>query len=139
MKIHAYLSFNGTCEEAFKLYEKVLRGKITFSAAYAGSPMASEVPPEWQNKIMHATLMVGDQVVSGADPYGEQYRKPQGIAMTIDVEDATEAERIFTGLSEGATVQMPIQETFWAKRFGMLTDRFGIPWMVNCGNPAAGS
>ena len=135
MKIHAYLSFNGTCGEAFKIYENLLKGNITFLGTYAGSPMSGQVPPEWQNKVMHATLTVGDQVISGADQFGDHYRKPQGVSMTVDLEDTAEADRIFAGLSDGATIQMPIQETFWAKRFGMLTDRFGIPWMVNCGTP----
>lgn len=136
MRLHPYLSFNGNCEAAFKYYEKALGGTIVFLATYAGSPMENQVPPEWRGKVMHATLKVGDQVLAGADLHGEQYHTPKGIAMTVDTPDAAEAERVFAALSQNATVQMPLQETFWAKRFGMLRDQFGIPWIVNCENSA---
>lgn len=132
MRLHPYLSFNGNCEAAFKAYERALDGKIVFLATYKGSPMENEVPPEWGGKVMHATLVCGDQVLGGADVYGDKFRETHGIALTIDTQDDAQAERIFTALSQGATVQMPLQETFWAKRFGMLRDRFGIPWILNC-------
>jgi PhnB protein len=76
--------------------------------------------------------MVGDQVLMGSDSCGNQYNKPEGFSVTIGVPEPDEADRVFAALSEGATVIMPIDETFWAKRFGMLVDRFGTPWMVNC-------
>lgn len=133
MRVQPHLNFNGNCEEAFKFYEKALNGKITFSMRFGETPMAGQVPPDWQNKIIHTTLAVGEQAISGADAAGEHYKTPQGMSVAIDISDPNEADRIFGALSQGAKVQMPIQETFWAKRFGALTDRFGIPWMVNCG------
>jgi PhnB protein len=136
MKLNAYLSFNGQCEAAFKLYEECLGGKITFMMTWGDSPMAGETPPEWSKKIMHVTLALGDSLLQGADASPESYQKPQGIAMSLQLADPAEAERIFKTLSEGGVVQMPLQETFWALRFGMLVDQFGTPWMINCEKPA---
>ena len=132
MQLNAYLVFNGQCEAAFKFYEKVLGGKILGMFTHAGTPAAEHVPPEWLNKIMHVTLKVGDSVLMGSDAPPDRYKKPQGITVNIALSDVAEAERIFHALSENGTVGMPIQQTFWAERFGMLVDRFGIPWMINC-------
>src|SRR5271168_4568324 len=133
VQLNPYLSFNGECEAAFKFYEKCLGGKITFMMPYEGSPMADQAPPGWSNKILHATLGVGAQLLQGADCLPEHYKKPQGFSVSLDIKDPAEAERAFHALAENGTVQMPVQETFWALRFGMLVDRFGIPWMINCG------
>ena len=135
MRVIPYLSFNGQCEAAFKFYEKCLGGKTLMMMTYGGSPMAEKSPPDWQKKIMHATLSLGDQQLHGADAPPGLYSKPQGFSVTLDIADAAEAERVFQALAEKATVQMPIQETFWALRFGMLVDQFGTPWMINCGKP----
>jgi PhnB protein len=97
-----------------------------------GTPMADQVPAEWKNKIIHARMTVGDQVLMASDAPPNDYSKPKGFSINIGVKDPTDAERIFHALADGGTVQMPIAETFWAIRFGMLTDRFGTPWMVNC-------
>ena len=132
MKLNSYLNFNGQCEAAFKFYEKCLDGKIEGTFTYEGSPMAKDVPAEFRNKLMHATLVIGDQVLMGADVPPGRYQRPEGFSVAIGLKDVAKAERIFKSLSEGASVQMPIQETFWAVRFGMLTDKFGIPWMINC-------
>ena len=100
---------------------------------YAGTPMEKHVPPEWHDKILHATL-TGDGIsLMGADSPPGRYEKPAGFTVGLHFKDQAEAERIFQALSEDGTVQMPLQKTFWASRFGMLTDRFGIPWMINCG------
>jgi PhnB protein len=136
MQLNPYLSFNGQCEAAFKLYEKCLGGKITFMMTWADSPMAGETPQEWGKKIMHVTLALGDRVLQGADAPSKNYQKPQGISLSLQLADPAEAERIFKTLSEGGVVQMPLQETFWALRFGMLVDQFGTPWMINCEKPA---
>jgi PhnB protein len=132
LKLTPYLSFDGHCEDAFKLYEKCLGGKITFMQTYGDSPMADQTPTEWRKRVMHATLAVGDQLIQGSDSPPGQYQKPQGFSIAIALSDATEAERIFKALSENGKVQMPLEETFWALRFGYLIDRFGVPWMVNC-------
>ena len=136
MRVNSYLTFNGDCESAFKFYEKCLGGKIQALMPHEGTPMASHVPAGWRNKIMHASMQVGDELLMGSDAPPDHYRKPQGFSVTLNVSDTAESERIFRELSQDGTVQMPLQETFWAKRFGMFTDRFGIPWMINCGNAA---
>lgn len=135
MQLSPYLSFNGNCEAAFKFYEQCLGGKLEFTYPYKGSPMEAEVPAEWHDKLMHAELRVGDRVLMGADAMPEQYQTPQGSSVMLAINDVEEAERTFHALAENGTVQMPIQETFWAARFGMLIDQYGIPWMINCDKP----
>ncbi|HJU18453.1 MAG TPA: VOC family protein [Stellaceae bacterium] len=132
MLVTPYLSFDGQCEAAFKFYERYLNGNLVALLTYGDSPMADQVPPERRGKIMHARLALGDAVLMGGDCPQGQYRVPQGFTVTLGIDDPDEAERVFTALSEGGSVQMPLQETFWAARFGMLIDRFGIPWMINC-------
>jgi PhnB protein len=132
MELSPYLTFNGQCEAAFKFYEKILGGKIVTIMPHEGSPMEGHVPSEWRKKILHARLVVGDQALMGSDAPPEHYQKPQGFSVSIGIKDTAAAERIFHALAEKGTVQMPIQETFWAARFGMLVDQFGTPWMINC-------
>jgi PhnB protein len=132
MQINPYLNFDGQCEAAFKFYEKCLGGKIEVMFLFEGSPAADQVPPEWRKKVLHARLAAGDHVLMGSDAPPGRYQKPQGISMSLSVEDPAEAERLFYDLAENGKVTMPIQATFWALRFGMLIDHFGIPWMVNC-------
>ncbi len=132
MQLNPYLSFNGQCEAAFKFYEQCLGGKITAMLPYEGSPAATEVPPEWRHKIMHAHLTVGDQELMGADSPPQYHEAAQGFSVMIGINDPTEAEHIFQALADNGTVRMPLQETFWAERFGMLVDQFGTPWMINC-------
>ena len=132
MQLNTYLVFNGQCEEAFKFYEQCLGGKIAAMFTHAGTPAAEHVPPEWLNKIMHVRLEAGDSTLMGSDAPPDRYKPPQGFSVNIAVEKTEEAERIFHALAEGGNVGMPLQQTFWAARFGMLVDRFGIPWMVNC-------
>ena len=135
MQLSPYLHFKGQCEEAFKFYEKALNGKLDFLMAFEKSPMANQVPADWQNKVMHATLTAGGVRVMGSDPPPDRYQKPQGFSMAVNLKDAAEADRVFKALAEGGAELMPIQETFWALRYGMLVDRYGIPWMVNCEKP----
>ncbi len=132
MQLNTYLIFNGNCEEAFKFYEKCLGGKIEAMMTHEGTPAAGQVPAEWSKKIMHARMTVDGYLLMGSDAPPDQYRKPGGFSINIGVKDAAQAERIFHALAEGGMVHMPIGETFWAIRFGMLVDRFGTPWMVNC-------
>jgi len=135
MQLNPYLMFNGDCEAAFKFYAKCLGGKIETMMPHEGSPGEEHVPKEWLKKILHARLTVGDMVLMGSDAPPPRYEKPQGFSVSIGLDDVAEAERIFSALAEDGTVHMPLQETFWAIRFGMLVDRFGIPWMVNCERP----
>ena len=132
MRLNTYLVFNGQCEAAFKFYEQCLGGKIVAMFTHAATPAASQVPPEWLNKIMHVALKVGDDLLMGSDAPPERYKGSHGYSVNIAVEQPAEAERIFHALSENGKVHMPIGPTFWAERFGMLVDQFGIPWMVNC-------
>jgi|SRR5664279_2479652 PhnB protein len=132
MQMNPYLLFDGQCEAAFKFYEKCLGGKIEAMMPHQGTPAASHVPAEWQTKILHARLVVGDQILMGSDAPPGRQQKPQGFSVNLGFKDPAEAERIFHALVESGTVTMPFGETFWATRFGMLVDRFGIPWMVNC-------
>lgn len=132
MQMSPYLAFDGNCQEAFKFYEKCLNGKIEAMIPHEGSPIAKDVPAEWQKKIMHARLSFDGQVLMGGDAPPNHYKKPQGFSVNLTIQQSKDAERIFNALGENGSIQMPIQETFWAHRFGMLIDRFGIPWMVNC-------
>jgi PhnB protein len=132
MQVNPYLTFNGNCAEAFTFYERLLGGRIVMMMTHAGSPAADHTPPEWQDKIIHARLLIGDQVLMGSDAPPQYRQAPQGFSVSLQIEDPDEGERIFNGLAEGGTVRMPFQQTFWAARFGMCVDRFGIPWMVNC-------
>jgi len=139
MRLNPYLTFNGQCEEAFKFYEKCLGGKIAMMMTYGDSPMAEQTQPEWRNKILHATFVLGDHVLQGADTLPEQYEEPRGFSVMLNVAAPSDADRIFSALAEKGTVQIPLQETFWALRFGMLIDRFGTPWTINCGQPRSHS
>ena len=132
MQLNPYLTFDGRCEEAFKFYEKVLGGKIKAMMTFEGSPAAENAPPEWLKKIMHATLDVGGEPLMGSDGSPKHYSEPKGFAVSLSPTKVADAERIFNAFAEGGKVGMPLQQTFWAARFGMVTDRFGIPWMINC-------
>jgi PhnB protein len=136
MQTAVYLSFNGNCAEAFRYYEKHLGGKIDGQFAFSDAPEggAPGVPDDWKSKIMHVSMTVGDTVLMGSDAPPPHFKTPQGFSVSLHTEDAAKAERVFDALADGGEVQMPLAETFWAKRFGMVTDRFGTPWMINCGN-----
>jgi PhnB protein len=136
-EITAYLVFNGRCEEAFKFYEKSLGGKIQMAMTFGDSPMSDQAPADWRNKIMHARMTVGDTVLMGSDAPPDRYEEPKGFSLSVGTKDPAEAERIFNELAAGGKEQMPLQQTFWAVKFGMLVDRFGIPWMINCEQAAS--
>jgi PhnB protein len=125
--MNPYLSFNGQCEAAFKFYEQCLSGKIVAMITHAGTPAEEHVPSEWRNKILHARLIVGDEVLMGSDAPPDRYEEPKGFSVALGIDDPADAERIFHALAEKGTVRMPMQQTFWTIRFGMLVDRFGIP------------
>jgi PhnB protein len=132
MKLNPYLAFDGQCREAFQFYEKCLGGKIAFIQTMGESPMAATTPPEAHDRVMHVTLHVGDQVLQGADAPPGPFSKPAGFCVAVHFDSVPEGERVFNALAERGLVQMAFQPTFWAKGFGMLIDRFGIPWIVNC-------
>ena len=132
MQLNPYLLFNGQCEAAFKFYEKVLGGKIVSMMPHEGTPAATQVPPEWLKKIIHARLVVGDKALMGSDAPPDRYQETKGFSISLGVDTPAEAERIFQAFSEKGKVNMPMEKTFFAERFGMLADQFGIPWMVIC-------
>ncbi len=135
MLLNPHLSFNGQCEDAFRYYADCLRGEISFMMSYQQSPMADTVPANWRNKIVHATLTIGAQRLSGADDLPSEYAVPRGISVMLQIPDPAEAERIFGRLADRGSQRLPLQETFWAVRFGIVVDRFAIPWLINSGKP----
>jgi PhnB protein len=133
MFVNPYLSFPGNCREAFAFYAACLGGELGDMMTHEAMPPGMmELPEGWAAKIMHASLKVGGTVLMGSDAPPDHYKAPAGFHVSFVVESAEAADRAFAGLAEGGVVTMPIQATFWAVRFGMLVDRFGVPWMVNC-------
>jgi PhnB protein len=132
MQIQPYLFFNGNCEEAVEFYRRALGAEVQMLMRYRDSPEPpppGTVPAGWENKVMHVSLSVGGAVVMASDGCSDQ-PSFNGFSLSITVPDASSAERIFGALSDGGKVTMPLAKTFWSPRFGMLTDRFGIGWMV---------
>jgi PhnB protein len=132
MKINTYLHFNGNCEAALNFYIKALGAKSVMMLRYSDTPAAADTAKEFQQKIIHGRIAVGDSVIMASDAPPDRFEKQAGFSINIGVDDPAEAERLFKALSEKAEICMPIGETFWAHRFGMLVDQFGVSWMVNC-------
>lgn len=133
MQINPYLNFAGNCAEAFAFYAKLFGGTIEMSMTHGGTPMASEVPADWHDKIMHIQMKTADGfTLMGSDAPPAYYSKPQGFFVSLQMSDPAEAERIYAALIDGGVASMKLQKTFWAERFAMLTDRFGTPWIINC-------
>jgi PhnB protein len=132
MKSNTYLFFNGQCEAAFKFYEQCLGGKITSMMTYGDSPMTEQASSELRTQIVNVTLTVGDVVLMGSDAPPDRFEKPQGFDVNLQFDNVAEGERVFNALAENGTVKMPLQQTFWTERWGMLVDKFGTPWMINC-------
>lgn len=132
--INPYLDFNGNCAEAFKFYKEVLGGELLL-LTYADTPMAGDVPPEMSQRMIHASLKNGEQLLMGGDAPPDRNCEVKGITVNLGFSDVAEAERVFKALAESGVIDMPLEKTFWAERFGMVTDRFGIPWMINCAQP----
>ncbi|HBK45822.1 MAG TPA: VOC family protein [Xanthomonadaceae bacterium] len=139
MKTTPYLNFNGDCRQAFETYERVLGGElylITYGEAPADAAPGEgcgDIAASAKDRIMHVTLARDRMpVLMGSDmPPGMEKSNAGGIAVALNCDDNGEAERVFAALAEGGQVQMAMAETFWAERFGMLTDRFGTPWLIN--------
>jgi PhnB protein len=128
-----YLSFNGNCAEAMRFYEKVLGGNIKSMMSGAQSPMAAQIPKEFGDRIMNAQLELpgGSFLYAGDAPAHIPYTGVNGVSITLNFDSVDEAEQIFNQLAEGGKVTMPYSPTFWAKKFGMLTDKYGVPWIIN--------
>ncbi|PKM26610.1 MAG: VOC family protein [Gammaproteobacteria bacterium HGW-Gammaproteobacteria-13] len=132
MKIHTYLTFDGQCEAAFNYYAECLGGSLELMRM-GESPEAANVPEQFHDRVMHVCLTVGDQLLMASDTFpGMPYEGIKGSSVSLQVENVPEAERLYKALSAGGSVQMELQATFWATRFAMFTDRFGVGWMINC-------
>jgi PhnB protein len=128
MKMYTYVNFAGKCAEAFRFYEQQLGGTITMLMTHGQAPDQSRVSPDWKDAVLHARLSIGGTELMGADiPNAQPMRSSY---LSLNVESDAEAERIFSALSDGGEVFMPMQETFFATRFGQLRDRFGLNWMI---------
>jgi PhnB protein len=136
MTITPHVNFNGRCAEAFSFYADALGGTINTLLTHGDTPARDHVPAEWHSKIMHASLTAHGTTILGADAPPDRYAPPRGITVALMVPTLADAEHAFKALSSGGTVTMAFQKTFWSAGFGMLTDRFGVPWMVNCDVPA---
>jgi PhnB protein len=132
MQLNAYLTFNGQCEIALKFYEQVFGGQIESMIKNAGTPAEEHVPPEWREKILHARMNLAGTALLASDAPPGKYHKPRGFSVSVQLKDTAQGERIFKALAENGSVQMAFEKTFWAAGFGMCTDQFGIPWMINC-------
>jgi PhnB protein len=133
MQASLHLTFNGQCEAAFTFYEQMLGGKLGPMLRYGDSPAASDVPSEWRDKIVHGSITVGGVTLAGADVRPEQYKKPQGFFVLLNIADVTEATRMFESLAQNGVIHMPMQKTFWSPGFGVVVDSFGVPWEISCG------
>ncbi|WP_394236618.1 VOC family protein [Pseudomonas anguilliseptica] len=132
MKIHAYLIFDGQCEAAFNYYAECLGGSLELMR-FGESPEAGNVPEQFHGRVMHVCLTMGDQLLMASDTFpGMPYEGIKGCSISLQVDNVPEAERLYKALSAGGSVQMELQQTFWATRFAMFTDRFGVSWMINC-------
>jgi PhnB protein len=133
MKLNPYLLFKGNCREAFAFYQKTCNGKMIMMMTGAESPMADQIPADQRDQVLHANLELGpDLMLLASDAPPDRYQKPQGFSLSYGVDSSEEAQRIFHALAEGGSVTLPIAPTFWSPMFGMLVDRFDIPWMISC-------
>ncbi len=140
MKLSTYLTFDGQAREAFTFYQQVLGGTLEMMT-FAQAPEAEQFPAEHRERIMHVCLTLDDyrlmasDTMPGMDCGSGTYEGIKGCSISLHPDSVAEGERLFAGLSAGGQVVMPMEKTFWAERFGMFTDRFGVSWMVNCEHP----
>jgi PhnB protein len=133
MKLNTYLNFHGNCAEAFRFYEKHLGGKVGMVMTFDQAPQEVKIDPEWKKKVLHARMSLGGTDLMGADIPNQQPMR--SVYLTLGVDSDAEAERVWGVLAEGGEIFMPMQETFFATRFGQLRDQFGTSWMIICEKP----
>jgi PhnB protein len=139
MSLSLHLTFDGACQAAFTCYARTLGGTITYLATYGESPMADQVPEHWETRVMHATLRLDDGLtLMGNDAQPNSYQAPQGFAIVLGTDDLEVARRTFDALADGGVILMPLAATFWAAAFGVVADRFGVTWEINCEQTPAG-
>jgi PhnB protein len=130
VKLFTYLNYGGNCRDAFEFYAQHLGGKITMLTTHGEQPDANNVPPEWRNAVLHARIELGETTVMGADIPPDRFQPMRSAYLSLLVDSAADAERIYALLTDGGQIFMPIAETFFASRFAMLRDRFGVSWML---------
>ena len=130
MKLYTYLNYGGNCRQAFEFYAEHLGGKITMLTTHGEQPDPSRVPPEWKNAVLHARIEMGDTVLFGADIPPDRFQPMRSAYLTLMLDSTGEAERLYALLGEGGQIFMKMEETFFARRFAMLRDRFGTSWML---------
>jgi PhnB protein len=130
MQVEPYLFFEGRCEEALGFYRRALGAEVTALMRYKESPDPDMCPPGAEDKVMHATVRIGDTTIMASDGMSSGNLAFQGFSLSLSLTDKDEAQRLFTALSDGGQVQMPLAETFWSPLFGMVADRFGVSWMI---------
>ena len=136
MNVQAYVTFGGRCEEALEFYKKSVGAEVTALMRWKESPDAAmKPPPGYEEKVMHANFRIGETQLMADDGLGDKAAEFKGMTLAIEAADDAEAKRVFTALGEGGNVSMPLMKTFWTSSFGMLTDKFGVPWMVNVTAP----
>ncbi len=131
MQLSVHLNFDGQCAAAIRQYHRLLGGRIVTLMRYGESPMADKVPVEWRDRIVHATLELEGMQLMGADVAPESYVAPQGFAVVLRIPNVDRARELFGSLAEGGTLRLPFQKTFWSPGYGLLVDRFGVPWEIN--------
>ena len=130
MQLHTYLNYGGNCEQAFRFYEEHLGGKITFLMRHGEMPGASNVAPDWKDKVLHARMSIGGTELLGGDVPAERFQPMRSAYLSLTIGSMEDAERIYALLSEGGDIFMKMHTTFFASRFAMLRDRFGTSWMI---------
>jgi len=139
MRVTTHLSFDGQCREAFERYRDILGGEIRTMLSYGESPMAAEVEPRFRDRIVHATLEFADGELAGTDMLPPDFARPRGFSVLVTFDETAEAERVFSMLAEGGEIGLAFQPTFWSAGFGVVVDRFAVPWEVTSAEPPAGT
>jgi PhnB protein len=137
MKLNTYINYGGNCEQAFRFYEKHLGARINMMMTHAQQPGPANVPPDWQNAIMYASITLGETELMGSDVPPDRFQPMRSAYLSLSVDTTQKAERIHALLAEGGQSVMPLQETFFAHRFSMLRDKFGTSWMIIHPRPPA--
>lgn len=132
MQTTIHLSFNGQCAAAFEFYKKHLGASIGHMLSFGKSPMADQVPAEWQDKIINGEITLNGVRIAGGDLLPEQYVRPAGFTLLLSIESEEETKSLFEKLSVEGTIFMPIQKTFFSSSYGIVTDKFGITWKLSC-------
>jgi PhnB protein len=137
MRFSTHLIFDGQCRDAFEYYAGLLDAKIITMLTFGESPLGEKVPPDWHPKVLHATLECGAFTLAGSDAFPDGYVSPRGFSVLLGIDGFAQTTRVFNALADAGRILLPLQRTFWSGGFGMLIDRFGIPWEINCEQPAS--